>query len=323
MARVSKRQMKKKRRTPATARKASVPSTSGHYLKILAGALLLVGILGAAALVGLVLLPHTPPDRTAGQPDVPVRRPPFEVYPETDHLPDSPPCGPAHAPSVRPKVAIIIDDMGYDRALAGRFINLGIPLTFSILPHSPRGRGIARTAREHDIEIMLHLPMEPDEYPAVNPGDGVLLTSMGPDELIARMEADLNDIPHVAGINNHMGSKMTADSTRMYQVFSVLKKHGLFFVDSRTTPESQCRPAARLLQVPFAERDVFLDNDSNVAAIEAQIDRVIAVAKRNGKAVAIGHAHGSTCTALEKHLATLTQQVELVPASHLVCLVPR
>ena len=220
-------------------------------------------------------------------------------------------------------MAIIIDDMGYDRALADRFINLKIPLTFSILPHSPRGRDIARTARQKGLEIMLHLPMEPDEYPAVNPGDGVLLTSMGPDALIARMENNLNDIPHVAGVNNHMGSKMTRDSTRMYQVFSVIKKRGLFFVDSRTTPGSQCRPAARLLQVPFAERDVFLDNNPDVAAIAAQIDRLIAVARRNGKAVAIGHAHGSTCTALEKHLAVLTRQVELVPASHLVCLVPR
>jgi len=310
--------MKKKRRATVSA-----PSAPVHYLKVLAGALLLVVLIGAAAMVGLVFLPDTPPDRTAGQPAAQVERPPFEVYPETDRPPDSPPCGPDHAPADRPKVAIIIDDMGYDRALTGRFINLGIPLTFSILPHSPRGREVARTARQKGIEIMLHLPMEPDEYPTVNPGDGVLLTSMGPDELIARMETDLKDIPHVAGVNNHMGSKMTADSARMYQIFSVLKKRGLFFVDSRTTPGSQCRPAARLLQVPFTERDVFLDNDPNIAAIEVQIDRLIAVARRNGKAVAIGHAHSSTCTALEKHLAVLTQQVELVPASHLVCLVPR
>ncbi|MFZ5563943.1 MAG: divergent polysaccharide deacetylase family protein [Thermodesulfobacteriota bacterium] len=331
--------MKKKRRPTVNRRKGATPSATGHYLKILFAALALALVIGAAAVVALFFLPDAgerrasrpspAPARTATRSKAPApaqtaaKRPVFEVYPEKDRPPSPAPCGPGPATAARPKVALIIDDMGYDRDLATRFAALGIPLTFSVLPYSPHGEEIARAAREKNIEIMLHLPMEPDEYPAVDPGRGVLLTAMSPDALIAELEADIRAVPWAAGVNNHMGSKLTTVSTQMYQVFSVLKKHNLFFIDSRTTPDSQCRPSARLLQVPFAERDVFLDNSPAVADIEARIDETIALARRNGRAIAIGHAHASTCRAIENRLKVLQQQVETVPASHLVCRVPR
>ena len=107
---------------------------------------------------------------------------------------------------------------------------------------------------------MLHLPMEPSEYPMVNPGPGALLSSMSADELIAQLKKDLQSVSSIKGVNNHMGSKMTQHSAQMYQIFSILKKEGLYFIDSRTTSKTLCKPSARLLQVPFAERDVFLDH---------------------------------------------------------------
>ncbi|MCK7505267.1 MAG: divergent polysaccharide deacetylase family protein [Desulfobacterales bacterium] len=122
---------------------------------------------------------------------------------------------------------------------------------------------------------MLHLPMEPVEYPDINSGPGTLHTRMGPEELLRVLEEDLDAVPHIKGVNNHMGSRLTASSEQMYQVFSVLKKRGLYFVDSRTTDESICQPSARLFQLPFAQRDVFMDHQQDPAFIRKQIRELV------------------------------------------------
>jgi len=108
-----------------------------------------------------------------------------------------------------PLVAIIIDDLGYDKKIAKKFSNLNAMLTFSILPYSPHQKSIARLSRDKGFGIMLHLPMEPVEYPDVNPGPGTLLTSMTPDQLTRQLEKDLDAVPFIRGVNNHMGSKMS------------------------------------------------------------------------------------------------------------------
>ena len=263
---------------------------------------------------------ETPP---ALKPQYPA--PATPVAPETDAvdanslraaLPPQPP----EPPPIKklPRVAIIIDDMGYDRGLAEKFISLHAALTLAILPHSPHQQAIARSAHAQGAEIMLHLPMEPSEYPEINPGAGALLTSMSPDELLKTLEEDLQAVPHIKGVNNHMGSKMSAHSEQIYQVFSVLKRRGLFFVDSRTTEASVCRPSARLLQLPFAQRDVFLDHVQDPAAIRKQVRELVRVAKQKGEAVGIGHPYPATYNTLKEALPELRQQVELVPASRLV-----
>jgi polysaccharide deacetylase 2 family uncharacterized protein YibQ len=149
-------------------------------------------------------------------------------------------------------VAIIIDDLGYDRHLAEKLIDLNAPLTLSILPHSPHQESIARLAHDRGLEVMLHLPMEPVEYPEINPGPGVLLAAMGPDELLRVLEEDLAAVPHIQGVNNHMGSRLTARSEQMYQVFSVLKRRGFF---SSTAPTIK-QPSRRVHQIPHPA-DVF------------------------------------------------------------------
>jgi polysaccharide deacetylase 2 family uncharacterized protein YibQ len=215
-------------------------------------------------------------------------------------------------------VAIIIDDMGYDKKIAKKLSNLNAMLTFSILPGSPFQKSIARLARDKGFGIMLHLPMEPVEYPDVNPGPGTLLTSMTPDQLTRQLEKDLDAVPFIKGVNNHMGSKMTAESSQMYQIFSILKKRGLYFVDSRTTAETLCKPSARLFQIPFAQRDVFLDHLVKVEFIRKQLKELVQIAQRNGYAVGIGHPHSLTYQVLHEMLPDLQKKIRLVPASEIV-----
>jgi polysaccharide deacetylase 2 family uncharacterized protein YibQ len=248
---------------------------------------------------------------------------PQPMSPESGSLQASLPPSPPELPPLKkaPKVAIIIDDLGYDRHIAEKLMNLDAPLTLAILPHSPHTQAISRKAQIHGLEIMLHLPMEPVEYPEINPGPGALLTSMGPEELLQVLEENLVAVPNVKGVNNHMGSKLTTQSEQIYQIFSLLKRRGLFFVDSRTTEESICRPSARLIQIPFAQRDVFLDHFHDPIFIRKQFRELVRIARLKGEAVGIAHPNAMTYTILKETLPALRQQVNLVPASHLVRMV--
>jgi hypothetical protein len=169
---------------------------------------------------------------------------------------------------------------------------------------------------------MLHLPMEPNEFPRVNPGPGALMSAMTPDELIDQLNRNLDDVPLAKGVNNHMGSRLTSSSFQMNQIFSILKKRNLFFIDSRTTTETVARQSARLLQVPFSQRDVFLDHVQERAFVEKQILALIKTAKEHGGAVGIGHPYAITLEVLEEMLPEIKKQVDIVPASQMVHLIP-
>ena len=245
--------------------------------------------------------------------------PTFEIYPEKEIPPEKPPFKPKIIlPDELPKVAIIIDDLGYDRFIAKKFLALDGVFTFSVLPHGPYTKRIARTAEAKGYDIMLHLPMEPIEYPSVNPGPGALLISMSPDELIEQLRKNLDDVPSIKGVNNHMGSRMTTVSTQMYQIFSILKQRNLFFIDSRSTAKTVCKPSAHLLQIPFAQRDVFIDHIPDPEFIRKQLRQLIAIAKRKGVAVGIAHPHKITYKILRQELPELKKKVQLVPASWIV-----
>jgi hypothetical protein len=302
-------------------------------LKAFAGvACLFVLVLAAGMVAHYLIKPPKapPPDQTAPQavpaPQKPmVKTPPFEVYPQKEIPPlRKPPVKlkPDKLPPAEkrplPLVAIIIDDLGYDRKIAAKLGSLNSNLTFSILPHSPYQDSIARLSMANGIETMLHLPMEPVEYPKVNPGPGALLTSMSPDELIAQLRDNLKRLPGVKGVNNHMGSRMTAESGHLYQIFSILKKKDLYFVDSRTSAQTLCKPSARLFQIPFAQRDIFLDHQHDADFIRKQIIELMRIARRNGHAVAIGHPHPITYQILSEMMPDLQKAVRLVPASKIV-----
>jgi polysaccharide deacetylase 2 family uncharacterized protein YibQ len=260
------------------------------------------------------LLP--PPGKMRPQPTAGMR--PFEIFPKEDRPPVAPLPKPKPPAESLPKVAIIIDDLGYDRRIAQKFLDLDEGLTFSVLPHTPHTHLIAAAILKKGGEVMLHLPMEPLEYPSVDPGPGALLSSMSADDLIVQLRNDLSDVPGIKGVNNHMGSKLTAESARLYQVFSVLKQEGLFFIDSRSTAETVGRPSARLFQLPFAERDVFLDHVQDPDMIRLRIKELIQTARKNGEAIGIAHPSKTTLRILEEMLPMLKKEVQLVPASHVV-----
>ncbi len=254
-------------------------------------------------------------------------KPPYEIFPvEPNHTKTSSPPPDSETknhprskalPDL-PQVAIIIDDLGYDISLAKKFINLDCPLTCAILPYCRFSKEIAQLANQKGCQVMLHQPMEPNEYPEVDPGKGALLSSMTPDERTETLKQNLNAVPFIKGVNNHMGSKLTTLSDEMNDVFIVLKQRGLFFIDSRTTAATQTRSSAKMLKVPYAARDVFLDHVQTREAISAQVEELLRIAEINGKAVGIGHPHEITHAVLLQKLPEIKKQVKLVLASDIL-----
>jgi polysaccharide deacetylase 2 family uncharacterized protein YibQ len=324
---------KAKKRTKAgrkTRRSYKHPSLPAYLVKVLGGLGLLVLLVVAAGYLTYYLLrtPNRPGIVTAPPTTIPIprpkpsatipKKPTYEVYPQKE-VPPKPvekiPAVPDHG---KPLVAIIIDDIGYDRPIAERFLSMDAVLTFSMLPDGPFNGQIATQAQAKGYELMLHLPMEPNEYPQVNPGPGALLSKMSPDELIDQLNQDLDQMPDIKGVNNHMGSRLTASSERMRQVFTVLKKRGLYFIDSRTTAETVAHKSAHLLHVPFAERDIFIDHLEDPAFIRKQLKQLLIRAHQQGYAVGIAHPHPATVEVLSEFMPQLKHEVQLVPASMVV-----
>ena len=145
-----------------------------------------------------------------------------------------------------PKIALIIDDIGYSRSIARQFAILGIPLTFSVLPQLPASQDIAEDIRSNGHEIMLHQPMEPfDSH--FDPGPGALYVGYNPGQITRIMERNIAEVPYAVGVNNHMGSKFTACQPDIEKALRVVKQQGLFFVDSRTTTMTCSRKESREL----------------------------------------------------------------------------
>ena len=217
-----------------------------------------------------------------------------------------------------PKIGIIIDDLGYDISLANALLELDLALTFSVLPFTPNTRSIARKAWNDGRETMLHLPMEPMNYPAINPGDGVLLISMDREMILDTLNRDLSQIPFVAGVNNHMGSRFTKNRKKMVTVLAELKKKGLYYIDSRTSSDTVAFDVAKKMALRTASRDIFLDNHLSENALKIQMERLLSVARHKGSAIGIGHPHKKTLDLLKNFQTTLTNEAEVVPASNLV-----
>jgi uncharacterized protein len=307
-------------------KKAGV-NTKLQLMKIVAGLALLVCLVVTAGMLANRFLMRPSPKVASAPKPMPVNRP--EAGPVHHSVPDyeafhrEPVVPPAPIKRIKPvtngiPVAIIIDDIGYDRKMADGFLELGVPLTFSVLPQGTFNHSIIDHALKKNVEIMLHLPMEPGNYPSVNPGPGALLSSMNPDELIAQLNANLDRIPNIKGVNNHMGSKLTASSEQMRQIFTILKKRDLFFVDSRTSADTLCRPSAELLHLPFAERDVFIDHEQTREFVRKQLKLLIKRANRQGYAIGIAHPHPVTLEVLKDMLPELKHAVFLTYASKVV-----
>ncbi len=314
------------RKPPKRKTRKKIPPKN-YIGRIVASLALLIALVIAAGYVAHLVLrkPSGPTPRvsTPAHPPPNQPKPTYEIYPSKEIPITKPSVKPKVLPShVKPMVALVIDDMGYDKELARKFADLNAVLTYSILPYSPFQEEVIRVAQSKGFELLLHLPMEPEEYPSVQPGPGALLTSMSPDELIAQLQKNIKAVPDIKGVNNHMGSKLTTVSIQLYQIFSVLKQHNLFFIDSRTTPKTLCEPSARLFQVPFAQRDVFLDHAQDKALIRGQIKKLAQIAAKQGWAVGIGHPLEVTYEMLREELPQLKKKVRLVPASKVVQIYP-
>ncbi len=249
--------------------------------------------------------------------------PPVVVYPEAARKPlkreEVKP--PPREKVKKPRVAIVIDDIGNDLGIARDLLNLPVPVTLSIFPFAPHAREIAREAVSKGYDILMHLPMEPEGYPGKgkDPGTGALYVSMTSSELVKQLNQDLDQIPEVCGINNHMGSRFTSERRGMKIVMEVLKKRKKIFLDSRTSRKSVGYQVARECGIPTVKRDVFLDNTRDVQKIREQLDRLIEEAKKRGYAVGIGHPHRATYLALKKALpGYLKNGIEFVFVSTLV-----
>jgi polysaccharide deacetylase 2 family uncharacterized protein YibQ len=217
------------------------------------------------------------------------------------------------------RAAVIMDDLGNDPGAAKMLLALPYPLTFSVLPDLPHSVRTADEAHAHGREVMLHLPMEPEPGAPARPGPGEIKVGMTRAEVERMLEADLDSVPHAAGINNHMGSRATADAALMAAVMRVVARRRLFFVDSRTTAQSTALHAARRAGVPSFYRSVFLDDTETVDYTLGQLRLFRRDIEAQGAAIAIGHPHPSTIAALKRFLPELERDgIELVPASELV-----
>lgn len=218
----------------------------------------------------------------------------------------------------QPALAIIIDDMGNLKQRDSRALQLPGAITFAFLPHTPHARELAEHAHRLKKEIMLHLPMESMEPNKLGPG--ALTLDMSAQEFTRQLQLDIDAIPHVAGINNHMGSMLTQHPGHMQWLMSELsKRKNLYFVDSYTTKTSIAQQLANENWIPNMRRDVFLDHDRDPETIRHHFYRAVKKAKENGTALAIGHPFPETMAVLEEELPKLKQQgIKLLPVSELV-----
>ncbi len=237
--------------------------------------------------------------------------------PSRPKLPPTP--RPKLSPGARGRLAILLDDAGQQMSLVPAASALPKPIAVAVLPFLPSSAETAVALHRAGHEIWLHMPMEPEGYPSENPGPGAILISMSDDDVRRTLQTAINNVPFIVGINNHMGSKATADLRLMTIVMQELRSRNLFFIDSRTTVKTQALDAARAQGVPSNRRRVFLDNDHSMEAIGRQLEDAVYEAKKYGEAIAIGHFKKTTIELLAREAPGLKSRgVDLVSPGSLM-----
>jgi polysaccharide deacetylase 2 family uncharacterized protein YibQ len=225
---------------------------------------------------------------------------------------------PAPPADGRPRIAVVIDDLGLDKKRTERTILLPGPVTLSFLAYATDLPKLGEAARHAGHELLVSVPMEPMSH-VEDMGPNGLMVGLAHDELLRRLGWNLDRFTGYVGINNHMGSRFTHDAASMAPVMEELRTRGLLFLDARTVGNSTGVDVARKIGVPHAGRDVFLDNDASPGAIAAQLAEVERVARQHGSAIAIGHARDATIEQLDAWLASLPGKgLTLVPVSTIV-----
>jgi len=219
----------------------------------------------------------------------------------------------------QPRVAIIIDDLGYQLEAGRRAIALPGPVAFAVLPGTPRAAALADWAHARGKEVLLHLPLQANSEDKDNEPIGIDL-DMSRQAVVATFAEALQTVPHVIGVNGHRGSLLTRHPGHMRWLMEEIRaRNDLFFVDSYTTAESVAMQIATETGVQAVRRDVFLDPDRSPETVTRQFERMKRLAKKRGFVVAIGHPYESTLALLEKELPKLGEQgIQLVTISELV-----
>ncbi len=292
--------------------------------------------LGGAVLLALGLFlgvqiakPPPPPDFARQSPDYPTeeiarssrteKREKTPAEPAETEFGVEPPARqkPPESRTGRPRVSLVIDDLGRSLEEIDTLGRLGIPITYAVLPFESRTAEVVAELTRRGAEVLCHLPMEAKG--GANPGPGALRSGMGASELAAATRLALAAVPAAVGVNNHMGSEIASDRQALTAVMRVVAEKGLYFLDSRTSADTLAFAVARATGIPAAERQVFLDTRRDRDEIAAQFDRLLALAEQRGAALAIAHPYEETLEILaEKVPEAKARGFEFVPASALL-----
>ncbi|MCK4904960.1 divergent polysaccharide deacetylase family protein [bacterium] len=217
-----------------------------------------------------------------------------------------------------PKISIIIDDMGYGREVEKEILKLSFPLTISVLPHQKASQKIAELAHKLGFEVMLHQPLQ-SIYTNRNTSQGLITEGMNKEEIKSTFMQNLKTVPYAVGVNNHEGSKGMGQEEMMSELLDIIKKEGMFFVNSLTTSNPSAKKIALAKGLKYIQRDTFLDNEKNEEYIAQQIDELISQALSNGQAIGIAHPGRATLNALKKGLPKIEAEgIKIVPISQLL-----
>lgn len=220
------------------------------------------------------------------------------------------------------KIVIIVDDLGLNKNPIDQLLKIPAPITFAVLPNLPYSNYAAEKAEKKGWDVILHMPMEPKEssgYTGIDAGDEVLLVGLPKDAILSKLDSSLSSIPHVKGVNNHMGSKFMENDELTELILRDLKKRGLLFVDSKTSSQSKGYQNALKLGMDTAQRDLFLDNSSeNPQYVKDQLKKLVEISKKKGYAVGICHPYPGTVEALSEMIPQIRDEVEVVSISNII-----
>ncbi|MGV8040906.1 MAG: divergent polysaccharide deacetylase family protein [Thermoanaerobaculaceae bacterium] len=223
---------------------------------------------------------------------------------------------PTRAPSGGlPRLAVVLDDAGNSLEVCEQVRALAPEVAVAVLPNTPPSTEVARCLASQGRELLLHMPMQPEEEVGGGPGADAIEVGLASSEVQARLGRALERVPGVRGVNNHMGSLATTDVTTMEALAAALRPTGLYFLDSRTSPDTVAEVVMRDGGIPALRRDVFLDVVDEPAAIRRALAEAVELSEQQGHAVAIGHVHPSTIAALAAELPRLTPRITLVRPS--------
>jgi len=261
---------------------------------------------GEASLFGWGLLGSSPSRPVAPVPPALARpNPPLEAAP-------APPTPGA------PRIAVIVDDLGGRRDVFDVLREIRRPLTVAVLPALPLSASIARDAFRAGMEVLLDVPMEPYRYPELDPGPGMLLTSMAPGEIQHAVGTQLETVASAVGVMNRMGSRLTEDRSRMRAMLEVLAARRLFLVDAYTSSQSLAFDEARSAGVRAARRQILVDHTRGEAGDRLRWDEVAGWAERRGEVIVVAHGHPLTARLMKEYVPRWEARgLRLVPVSTL------